>query len=175
MICSDLDFEPDLHDLCGGHAEISRREVGVEMHRREEPLAPDCHPGHVAIGDDHHPAKIIGDLLRIDAAQGRIAASQPQPVHDIGMFHKSEMKGDPGNAGADRNERHALGRINARRIGADGREQQDTLVQNAIVPQVMRQPKRYARACCSEDRGGPRQADRPVLEHPSDKLVLSLP
>jgi len=54
------------------------------MHRREEPLAPDRHPGHLAIGDDHHPAKIIGDLLRIDAAQSSISASKPQPVHDIG-------------------------------------------------------------------------------------------
>jgi hypothetical protein len=91
------------------------------------------------------------------------------------MFHKSEMKGDPGNPGADRNERHALGRINARRIGADGREQQDTLVQNPIVPQVMHQPERYARAGRGEDRGGSRQADWPVLEHPRHKLVLSLP
>jgi hypothetical protein len=30
----DLDFEPDLHDLRGGHAEISCREVGVEVHRQ---------------------------------------------------------------------------------------------------------------------------------------------
>src|SRR5438128_11871934 len=73
----DLDFEPDLHDLRGGHAEISCREVGVEVHRREEPLAPDRHPGHLAIGDDHHPPQVVGDLLRIDAPQRSIAASQP--------------------------------------------------------------------------------------------------
>ena len=29
MICSDLDFEPDLHDLCGGHAEISRGRLAL--------------------------------------------------------------------------------------------------------------------------------------------------
>ena len=57
----------------------------------------------------------------------------------------------------------------------DGREQQDTLVQNPIVPQVMHQPERYARAGRGEDRGGSRQADWPVLEHSRHKLVLSLP
>src|SRR6266481_2931141 len=34
---SDFDFEPDLYHLRRGHAKIGCREIGVEMHCREEP------------------------------------------------------------------------------------------------------------------------------------------
>jgi hypothetical protein len=50
------------------------------------------------------------------------------------MFHKSEMQANPRNTGADRDELYALVRIDARRIATDRRDQQQTLVQNAIVP-----------------------------------------
>jgi len=38
------------------------------------------------------------------------------------------MQGNPGNAGADRDERYALVRIDARRVAADRLDQQHTLV-----------------------------------------------
>src|ERR1700741_3340022 len=37
---SDLDFEPDLDNLCGRYPEIGDREIGVEVHRREGMLPP---------------------------------------------------------------------------------------------------------------------------------------
>ena len=48
----DAAVQPDLHDLRGGHSEISRREVGVVVHRREEPLAPDRHPASTETSAD---------------------------------------------------------------------------------------------------------------------------
>jgi hypothetical protein len=54
------------------------------------------------------------------------------------MFHKSEMQGNPGNPGADRGELYSQLRIDARRVAADCRNEQHTLVQNAVVPQVVR-------------------------------------
>jgi hypothetical protein len=65
--------------------------------------------------------------------------------------------------------------IDARHVAADRRNQQHALVQNAIVPDVMRQGERYARRARGEDRGGSRQAHGRVLEHPFDELVLALP
>src|SRR3984893_7548883 len=85
------------------------------------------------------------------------------------------MQGDPGDAGTDRRELYALVRIDARRIATNRRNQQHTLVQYAIVSQVMRQGERYARASRSEDRGGSRQAEGRGLEAPVDELVLALP
>ena len=64
---SDLDLQPDLNDLCRRYAEIGRREIGVEVHRCKQPLTPNRQPRHFAAGDHHHAAKIIGDLLGIDA------------------------------------------------------------------------------------------------------------
>ena len=104
-----------------------------------------------------------------------MAARELQPLHHIGMFHESEMQGDPGDASTDRRELYPLVRIDPRRIATDRRDQQHPLVQHAIVPQVMRQGERYARASRSEDRGGSGQAEGRVLEHPVDKLVLALP
>jgi hypothetical protein len=63
----DLDFQSNLDDLRSGHTEIGGREVSVEMHRREQPLPPHCHPGYFAARNDHHAAEVIGDLLWIDA------------------------------------------------------------------------------------------------------------
>ena len=73
-----------------------------------------------------------------------IAASEFQPLHHVGVLHKPEMQGNPGNAGTDRDERCALIRTDARQIATDRRDQQHTLVQHAIVPQMMRQGERYA-------------------------------
>jgi hypothetical protein len=91
------------------------------------------------------------------------------------VLDKSEMQGNPGDAGTERDELCALVRTDARHIATDRRDQQHTLVQHAIVPQVMRQGERYARASRGEDRGRSRQADGPVLDHPFDELVLALP
>jgi hypothetical protein len=91
------------------------------------------------------------------------------------MFHKSEMQGNPGNPGADRGELYSQLRIDARRVAADCRNEQHTLAQNAVVPQVVRQGERYARSAGREDRGGPREAEGRVLEHPFDELALALP
>src|SRR5271169_779966 len=129
MLGSDLDFEAHLDDLSGRDAEIGGRQIGVEMHRGKEPLPPHGHPGHLAARDDHDPSRIKGDPLRVDAAQVRVAASKLQPLHHIGMFHKPEIEGNPGNAGADGCELYALVRIDARRIATDRRDQQHTLVQ----------------------------------------------
>jgi hypothetical protein len=91
------------------------------------------------------------------------------------MFHKSEMQGNLGNPGAARGELYSQLRIDARRVAADCRNEQHTLVQNAVVPQVVRQGERYARSAGREDRGGPREADGRVFEHPFDELALALP
>jgi hypothetical protein len=32
---SDLNFEANLHDLCGRHAEVGGWKIGIEVHRRE--------------------------------------------------------------------------------------------------------------------------------------------
>src|SRR5271166_6162690 len=104
------------------------REIGVEVRRGEDPLPPHGHPGHLAARDDHDPSRIKGDPLRVDAAQTGIAASEFQPLQHVGVFHKSEMQGNPGDAGADRDERYALVGIDARRGAADRLDQQDTLV-----------------------------------------------
>src|SRR6267378_2037021 len=136
---SDFDFEPDLYYLRRGHAKIGCRKIGVEMHCGEEPFAPYRHPGHLAAGDNHDPAKIIGDLLRIDAAQSMVMAGEPQSVHDIGMLHISEKQDNPGDAGADGDKLYALRRVHAGRAGASGRDQQYSFVQDAIVAQVVGQ------------------------------------
>jgi hypothetical protein len=39
----------------------------------------------------------------------------------------------------------------------------------------LRQGERYARSAGREDRGGPREADGRVFEHPFDELALALP
>src|SRR5260370_26620373 len=91
------------------------------------------------------------------------------------MLHEPEMQGNPGDACTNRRELYALVRLDARRIAADRRDQQYALVQNAIVPQVMRQGERYARASRREDRSGSRQAEGRVLEHPFDEPVLAPP
>jgi hypothetical protein len=65
---SNFDFKADLDDLRGGYAEISRRQIGVEVHRREDPLPPHRHAGHFAARHDHHSTRIKGDLFRVDTA-----------------------------------------------------------------------------------------------------------
>jgi hypothetical protein len=39
----------------------------------------------------------------------------------------------------------------------------------------LRQGERYAGSAGREDRGGPREADGRVFEHPFDELALALP
>src|SRR5882724_10263858 len=121
---SDFDFEPDLYHLRRGHAKIGCRKIGVEVHSREEPLAPHRHARYLAARDNHDPAKIIGDLVWIDAAQSMVMAGEPQSLHDIGMLHIPEKQDNPGDADADGDELYALGRVDARRAGAGGRDQQ---------------------------------------------------
>src|SRR5262249_10954263 len=51
---------------------------------------------------------------------------------------------------------------------------QHALVQNAVVPQVMRQSERNARACRTEDSSRPRQPNGRVVQNPIDEIVLAL-
>src|ERR1700722_1102233 len=125
---SDLDFEAHFHDLSGRDTKIGGRQICVEVHRREETLPPYRHPGHLAARNHHDPTGVEGDPLGVDAAQAGVAASEFQPLHHVGMFHKSEMQGNPGNASADRDELHALLWIDAGRIAADRRNQHYPLV-----------------------------------------------
>ena len=81
---SDLDFEADLDDLSSRDAEMGGRQIGVEVHRREEPLPPDSHPGHLAVGNDHDPARIEGDFLGVDAAQVRVRQASFSPSITLG-------------------------------------------------------------------------------------------
>jgi len=120
---SDLDFETDLDDLDFRDAEIGGREIGIEVHRGEEPLPPHDHPRHLAARDDHHPAKVISDLLGDDVPQVGIPTGEPQPIHDIGVLHKSELKDHSSNPGADRDQLHSLFRTDSRRVGADDVDQ----------------------------------------------------
>ena len=75
----------------------------------------------------------------------------------------------------DRGDLDALSWIHTWRIGADGRDQQHALMQNAIVLQVMGQAERDAGAGRGEDGGRPGSAQWRVGEDPSDKLVFALP
>jgi hypothetical protein len=52
---SNLHLEADLDHLCGWNPEIGRWQVGIEVHCREQPLAPYRHAGHLAARDDHDP------------------------------------------------------------------------------------------------------------------------
>src|SRR6476646_10456626 len=97
-----LDFETDLYDLGGWHPEIRGREIGVEVHHREQGFSPDSHAGCLAAGDHHHPPEIVCDVLRIDAAKFRLEAGELQPLHHIRCFHEAEMEEDAGDASADR-------------------------------------------------------------------------
>src|SRR5260370_41973570 len=91
------------------------------------------------------------------------------------MLHEPEMQRNPGDACPNRREPYALVRLDARRIAADRRDQQYALVQNAMVPQGMRQGERDARASRREDRSASRQAEGPALAHPFDAPVLAPP
>src|SRR6267142_1932551 len=42
-----LDFDTDLYDLGGRNPEIRGREIGVEVHHREQGFSPDSHAGCV--------------------------------------------------------------------------------------------------------------------------------
>jgi catechol 2,3-dioxygenase-like lactoylglutathione lyase family enzyme len=101
---SNFDFEADLDDLGGRHAEIGSRKISVEVHRGEKPFSPHGHPRHLAARDHHHSSKIIRDLLGIDATQASIAAGEFQSVHHIGVFHKSELQDNSDNPCADRDK-----------------------------------------------------------------------
>ena len=109
-----FDFEPDLHDLRDWNPEIRCREVGVEVHGGEQGFSPDRHARCFIGGDHHHRPEIIGDGLGIDAPKLRMEAGELQPVHDVGMLHKSKVQSHPGNAGADRDERYEW--VDPRRI-----------------------------------------------------------
>ena len=50
------DFEADLDDLVRRYPEVGGRQIGIEVHRREEPLSPYRHPRHFAAGYNHDPA-----------------------------------------------------------------------------------------------------------------------
>src|ERR1700730_6856580 len=132
-----LDFETDLYDLGGRNPEIRGREIGVEVHRGEQGFSPDSHAGCFAGGDYHHPPEIICDVLRIDAAKFRLEAGELQPLHHVRCFHETEMEEDASDTSADRHQPDAVFRLDARLIGADGGDQQHTLVQDAIMPQMM--------------------------------------
>ena len=73
---SNLDFETDLDNLRCRYAEISGRQIGVEMHRRKDPLTPNRHPGDDTTGHNHDPARVKGDSIGVDAAQSRVAAGE---------------------------------------------------------------------------------------------------
>ena len=60
----------------GGHAKIGRRQVGIEVHRREQMLAPHRHTGHFPARDHHNSPRIKSDLFRVDAMQGWDPAGQ---------------------------------------------------------------------------------------------------
>ena len=77
---SDLDFETNFHDLSSRDAEIGGRKIRVEVHCSEDPLAPDRHPGHFAVGDDYDPARVKGDPVEVDAAQSGVAAGEFEPL-----------------------------------------------------------------------------------------------
>ena len=81
-----------------------------------------------------------------------LEAGELQPRHHVRCFHEPEMKDDAGDSGANRYQPDALLRLHSWRIGGDGGDQQRTLMKDAIMPQVMRQAERDARACCGEDR-----------------------
>jgi hypothetical protein len=93
------------------------------------------------------------------------------------MFHKSEMQGNPGNPGADRGELYSQLRIDARRVAADlsKRAAHARAERGCAAGGALRQGERYARSAGREDRGGPREADGRVFEHPFDELALALP
>src|SRR5690348_6386893 len=86
---SNLHFKADLDDLVRRYPEVGGRQIGIEVHRREYTLSPYRHPGHFAARNNHHSSRVERDLLRVDPAQTGVAAGESQPLHDIGMFHKS--------------------------------------------------------------------------------------
>jgi hypothetical protein len=45
-----LDFETELHDLCGRNPEICGREIGVEVHRSEQGFLQTAIPDTLLLG-----------------------------------------------------------------------------------------------------------------------------
>ena len=101
-------------------------------------------------------------------------AGKLQARHHVRCLHEAEVKNNADNASADRFQPDAVLRLDAWRVGGNHGDEQHTFVQDAIVSKMMCQAKRYALACCCEDRSRSGQTDGRSIEHPSNELVLTL-
>jgi hypothetical protein len=89
-------------------------------------------------------------------------------------FHEAKVKQHSDDAGADRHQLDALLRRYPRLIGGNGGDQQHTLMQDAIMAQVMRQGERDACARGRENRCRPGQPNGRRVKHPCNEVFLAL-
>src|SRR5271165_1041062 len=98
----------------------------------------------------------------------------PQTIQYMGGFHEPILKLNPGDSGAQRHKFDPPCRILPGRIRRGGGYEQNTLMQDAIVPEVVRKGQWNTRVGRREYDRGTGQAEWRRIKHPLDKLVFAL-
>ena len=163
LFVSNLELDPDLHDLRAGDLEIGAWPLGVVMHEGEDRLAPARQAWSPPGRDDRFVAGIV-DRLGRDRISGfcprAIASSTPSGTLGCSMKPKrNSARVTPSRSARPR--AFVLGR--SRRLCRRHRNEEHIFIEDVIALDVVRERERHTLGHPAEDDRRPRNAVWRVL------------